>query len=223
MSQLRYACASCGTWTCDRCGWKRPGASVTYRNHTCGVCPGNTGQIVPTMHTERMWWLHNEGPLPTGYPYGKRPETAQPVRTGGPAPKDTVPPREFYRGVPVPGTGPYSRLDVPSWKRGVDAALDRAPRLHGRAGVGEEEERIMNEEKIKELAVRLADTLNEIQEAGAGILQDDSTGYGSVLLSWRGNTHRVDVAEDVDGWAAHWRGKGGYTPLAPLNKPLEGS
>lgn len=121
MAELRYACGTCGTWTCDRCGWKRSGASVAYLNHTCGRCPGRTGSIVPTMHTERMWWPHNDATeLPFGYPYGQRPEGGLQQPFG---PREAAVRCESYRNIPMPRTGPYGRTDLASWKRGVDEAL----------------------------------------------------------------------------------------------------
>jgi hypothetical protein len=119
MSQLRYACSQCGTWTCSHCGWSRPGASLLFKAHNCASCGQGVGTLVPTMHTAKMWWNHNgqEGTLPQGYPYGQRPAK--------PAPRDGGTERESYRGVLVPRTGPYARLDVASWKRGVDDVLDR--------------------------------------------------------------------------------------------------
>lgn len=71
--------------------------------------------MVPTMHTDRMWRNHNEGDLPHPYPYGQRPETSE-TRTSQAGP-------EYYRGFRVPGTGPYGRVDLSSWKLGVDAVL----------------------------------------------------------------------------------------------------
>lgn len=120
MSALRYACESCGTWTCSRCGWKRPGASVAYRRHICGHCGSTSGTIISTMHTEKMWACHNQGPLPTGYPYGERPEGG-PEEPFGTVVSNTTP--EVYRGILVPRLGPYGHTDIPSWKRGVDDAL----------------------------------------------------------------------------------------------------
>lgn len=125
MSQPRYACLTCGTWVCDACGWKRPGASVAYRNHTCGRCPGGKGEIIPTMHTEKMWSSHNEGPLPDGHPFGIRPEGDLQAPFGR---RTDVPVQAPYRGVPVPLSGPYGRLDPASWKRGVDDAVKRYER-----------------------------------------------------------------------------------------------
>jgi hypothetical protein len=72
--------------------------------------------MTATMHTERMWFSHNDEPqLPTPYAFGERPPSTapRPARTGP----------DFYRGIRVPDTGPYDRLDVASWKRGVDDAL----------------------------------------------------------------------------------------------------
>lgn len=125
VSQLRYACTTCGTWVCDACGWKRPGASVAYRNHTCGRCSSQVGEIIPTMHTEKMWNSHNEGPLPEGHPFGTRPEGDLQAPFGR---RTDAPAQESYRRVPVPRSGPYSRLDLTSWKRGVDDALKRYER-----------------------------------------------------------------------------------------------
>lgn len=123
MSESRYACGRCGTWTCIECGWSRPGASALYQDQSCIKCPSREGTLIPTMHTERMWRKHNgDGALPEPYAYGERPmgDLVAPFgrRTASAGP-------EFYRGVRVPVTGPYTRLDVESFKRGVDAALDR--------------------------------------------------------------------------------------------------
>lgn len=117
MAEPRYACRTCGTWTCACCGWKRPCASVTYRDHACCRCPSREGSITPTMHTERMWWRHNdEIELPKPYAYGEQPAKEPVATTSATGP-------EFYRGVRVPVTGPYARIDITSWKRGVDDAL----------------------------------------------------------------------------------------------------
>ena len=118
MAEPRYACGRCGTWTCVSCGWKRSVASRFYQGHFCIQCPSHEGVMQASMHTERMWRRHNDPdtPLPEPYPYGQRP-------SGEPRTSDTGP--EFYRGIRVPATGPYARLDVPSFKRGVDAVLDK--------------------------------------------------------------------------------------------------
>jgi len=102
------------------CGWKRSGAAVAYRGHTCGHCGGVSGRIAPTMHTEQMWGTHNDGSLPTGYPYGERPEGEAEAPFGQTVADDAP---ETYRGVLVPLRGPYAHTDIPSWKRGVDDAL----------------------------------------------------------------------------------------------------
>jgi hypothetical protein len=72
------------------------------------------------MHTAKMWAKHNEGPLPTAYPYGERP----PAEEWGPGFGSRDVPQPHYRGVPIPLTGPYAPSDVESFKRGVDAALE---------------------------------------------------------------------------------------------------
>lgn len=117
--KLRYACPACGTWTREACGWKRPGASTRYTDHSCGHCGGITGTIVPTMHTAVAWRRHNvdaDG-LPQGYPFGTRPEGEVPeVRKAEREPTT-------YHGVPVPLQGPYQQLDYASWCRGVDDAI----------------------------------------------------------------------------------------------------
>jgi hypothetical protein len=123
MSGPRYACGRCGTWTCIECGWSRPGASALYPDQSCIKCPSREGTLIPTMHTERMWRQHNgDGALPEPYAYGERP-TGDLVAPFGRRTANAGP--EFYRGVRVPVTGPYARLDVESFKRGVDAALDQ--------------------------------------------------------------------------------------------------
>lgn len=115
MTQPRYACKRCGTWICTECGWKRPGASVHYPDHTCNRCPSRQGTFTPTLHTERVWREHNDGDLPQPLVYGARPEPG--IRVS------STPGPEFYRGLRVPKDGPYARIDIPSWKRGVDDAL----------------------------------------------------------------------------------------------------
>lgn len=115
MANPRYPCRTCGTWVCAACGWKRPGASVVYEDHTCGKCPSREGALTPTLHTERMWWRHNDGDLPAPVSYGALPEPELRAASAGP---------EFYRGFRVPKTGPYARTDIASWKRGVDDVLD---------------------------------------------------------------------------------------------------
>lgn len=117
MAEPRYACTFCGTWACFHCGWKRPGASVAYNNHMCGRCPSREGILTPTMHTERAWRRHNgyDGDLPEPHAYGVRPEGKFRI-------SETAP--EYYRGYRVPGSGPYGRIDITSWKLGVDTALD---------------------------------------------------------------------------------------------------
>ena len=122
----RYACRTCGQWICDQCGWRRSGASVRYTDHSCARCGCTTGEMLPTMHNESMWREHNANadwdvPLPTGHPYGvQAPPDDAPgdfgTRAAGRAP--TV-----YQGVPAPRQGPYQRLDIKSWQRGVDDAL----------------------------------------------------------------------------------------------------
>lgn len=68
------------------------------------------------MHTEKVWRMHNEGEqLP---PAGARPAPEPQVSERAP---------EVYRGVPVPKQGPHQRLDLASWKRGVDDCLKRQP------------------------------------------------------------------------------------------------
>jgi len=61
-----------------------------------------------------MWQRHNDGDLPQPLAYGARPERQTVTSDTGP---------EFYRGLRVPRDGPYARIDIPSWKRGVDDAL----------------------------------------------------------------------------------------------------
>ena len=64
-----------------------------------------------------MWGTHNDGPLPQPYAYGERPPPEDWGDGFGPC---TVPPLT-YRGVQRPD-GPH---DAESWRRGIDAALDR--------------------------------------------------------------------------------------------------
>lgn len=122
MAQPRYACLVCATWVCVSCGWKRAQASVNYREHACAKCPSRTGTLTPTMHTEVMWRFHNgqDAQLPEGYPFGVRP----PPSSDGPYGRHTAATGpEFYRGVRVPRDGPYSPLDVVSFRQGIDACL----------------------------------------------------------------------------------------------------
>lgn len=117
MAQPRYACRACGTWKCVACGWRRPGASVTYPRQFCGQCAGTEGTITPTMHTAASWYTCN----------GEEPDPATAgVRTPSEPRVADVPP-EVYRDVLVPKQGPYQRLDLASWKRGVDDCLKRFP------------------------------------------------------------------------------------------------
>lgn len=121
MSEPRYACGRCGTWTCSACGGQRANTDVRYVDYPCSRCRGLAGTLVPTMHTAKMWAKHNEGPLPTAYPYGERPSAEE----WGPGFGSRDVPQPHYRGVPIPPTGPYAPSDVESFKRGVDAALER--------------------------------------------------------------------------------------------------
>lgn len=116
MSEPRYACGRCGTWTCSApgCGGQRTNTDVDY---PCGRCRGLTGTIVPTMHTAKMWATHNDGPLPKAYAYGERP----PAEEWGPGFGDRDVPQPSYRGVPLPD---YP-MDTRAFMRGVDAALER--------------------------------------------------------------------------------------------------
>lgn len=117
MAQPRYACGSCGTWVCASCGWKRSSASLNYREHACAKCPSRTGTLTPAMHTDVQWWRHNDATeLPQAYTYGTRPDSPPVTRTANSGP-------EFYRGVRMPADGPYARIDIASWKRGVDDCL----------------------------------------------------------------------------------------------------
>lgn len=118
MAQPRYACRACGTWKCTACGWKRPGASTRYPDQMCGKCGGTQGTITPTMHTGVQWLHHNEASA------GRPPAGVRPA----PEPRVADTPPELYRGVLVPKQGPYQRLDLVSWKRGVDDCLKRFPR-----------------------------------------------------------------------------------------------
>lgn len=125
MGMPRYQCLACGVWTCSACGWRRKLASLAYE-HACAKCPSRTGTLVPSMHIEAMWRQHNDrsrgserAPLPPAYAWGERP--APPAEQT--APPGTGP--EFYRGVRVPRTGPYSRLNAESFRQGVDACLAR--------------------------------------------------------------------------------------------------
>lgn len=120
MSEPRYACGRCGTWTCTACGGQRASTDTRYVDYPCPLCRGLTGVLVPTMHTARMWAKHNEGPLPKGFPYGERP----PEDEWGPGFGSRDVPQPRYRDVPIPAGGPDDRLDMDSFRRGVDAALD---------------------------------------------------------------------------------------------------
>lgn len=136
MAEPRYPCATCGTWQCDACGWKRSQASLSYEGHFCGRCPSRTGAMAPTMHTELMWRRHNgyDGELPESYAYGERPSSLRVPCTSAVGP-------EFYRGVRVPKQGPYQRFDLVSWKRGVDDCLKKFPTEEG-----ERDERVQRPE-----------------------------------------------------------------------------
>lgn len=118
MAEPRYACRRCGTWTCSvpLCGGSRAGTDIRYDGYPCTRCRGREGVLVPTMHTARMWRLHNDGPLPVPYPYGSRPGPSEWAEGFGPR---TVPP-VLYRGVPLPD----ETMDYSAFMRGVDAALD---------------------------------------------------------------------------------------------------
>jgi hypothetical protein len=75
------------------------------------------------MHTAKMWAKHNDGLLlgRTAYPYGERPSAEE----WGPGFGRRDVPQQHYRGVPVPAN---ARLDLESFERGVDAALDTVER-----------------------------------------------------------------------------------------------
>lgn len=126
MSEPRYACERCGTWTCSSCGkGRRANTDVRYVDYPCSKCRGLTGTLVPTMHTAKMWATHNDGRLPKAYAYGEHP----PAEEWGPGFGSRDVPQPHYRGVPIPtSAGPYSRLDIESFKRGVDATLDALKR-----------------------------------------------------------------------------------------------
>lgn len=70
------------------------------------------------MHTIKMWLKHNDGPPTDGYAYGERP----PAEEWDPGFGNREASQPYYRGVPIPGV---PGVDVESWMRGVDAALDR--------------------------------------------------------------------------------------------------
>jgi hypothetical protein len=44
-------CPVCGTWVCAQCGWKRHGASLTWK-HTCHRCGGTRGLLIPSRHRD---------------------------------------------------------------------------------------------------------------------------------------------------------------------------
>lgn len=118
MSEPRYACRQCGTWTCSACGeGQRTNTDIRYVNYPCSYCRGLVGTLVPTMHTAKMWAKHNDGPLPTAYPYGERP----PAEEWGPGFGSRNVPQPCYRGVPLPED---AQLDMESFMRGVDATLE---------------------------------------------------------------------------------------------------
>lgn len=58
-SMIEEACPACGTWTCDVCGWKRPGAS-RYHPQSCGRCGSITGYMVDVCHKGRRRDEHRE-------------------------------------------------------------------------------------------------------------------------------------------------------------------
>ncbi|GHB88673.1 hypothetical protein GCM10010306_099750 [Streptomyces umbrinus] len=123
MSEPRYACGRCGTWTCTVCGGQRTNTDTRYVNYPCTRCRGLVGTLVPTMHTAKMWAKHNDSPLPKEYAYGER----VPADEWGPGFGVRDVPQLNYRGVLVP-TG---RLDIESFKRGVDATLNTLGREQG--------------------------------------------------------------------------------------------
>lgn len=118
MSKPRYASRRCGTWKCSACDGLRANTDVRYVNYPCNRCRGLTGTLTPTMHTAKMWGTHNDGPLPMAYPYGERPSAGE----WGPGFGSRDVPQPQYRGVPVPAD---IRLNPESFRRGVDAALER--------------------------------------------------------------------------------------------------
>ncbi len=125
MAEPRYACRTCGTWTCDApgCTGQRPTTGAYYCDYRCPRCWGLTGTLIPTMHTERMWHEHNTTPLPQGYPYGQRPPPQEWGAGFGPR---TVAPT--YQGVPLPGPEWKDHIDMRSWMQGVDDALQHTRR-----------------------------------------------------------------------------------------------
>jgi hypothetical protein len=140
----RYACRVCGQWICGACGWKRSNASTRYTDHSCSRCGCRTGTLVPTMHTEIMWWKHNyrdtgglykDMVLPKAYPYGAPADPDEYTEGYGQQTARTAP--RVYEGVPVPVTGPYQMLDLKSWQRGVGDALKRAQAVEYRTGLSE--------------------------------------------------------------------------------------
>jgi len=84
MTDRRVPCQACGTWQCQRCGWKRHGASIdTYAagRQDCHCCGWPEGTMTPTRHAgagslqyaSRIYYDHNPviGPLcsPDWYRY----------------------------------------------------------------------------------------------------------------------------------------------------------
>jgi hypothetical protein len=48
------ACRTCGTWVCNRCGWRRGTAARHWDGvHTCHKCQGTSGHFDDVRHTNR--------------------------------------------------------------------------------------------------------------------------------------------------------------------------
>lgn len=50
MEQRTTACAHCGVWRCDRCGWRRYRANRSYAHHRCRKCNSTKGTMLEVFH-----------------------------------------------------------------------------------------------------------------------------------------------------------------------------
>lgn len=60
MTQLVDPCPMCGTWVCDKCGWRRVGANrLKPVKHDCHKC-GSTEGIMLDIHHQRWNWRYQD-------------------------------------------------------------------------------------------------------------------------------------------------------------------
>lgn len=62
----RYACQTCGTWVCDKCGHKRLYANRRYSGIMCcakKTCWSRKGTWRVGYHTVDRWWDHNDADM----------------------------------------------------------------------------------------------------------------------------------------------------------------